>query len=428
MHKRALAISALLLSMVSVLQLSTFSAADGAQQGSGTGVSSDAIQVGITGVDTAAIKAYINLNEGNGPDAYKALIDHINAEGGINGRKIKADYIPVNPIGTAPAAAVCTQLTEDDHAFIVLGFFQAADTACYVTQHATPIIGASLTAAATAAAKAPAYNTQLSDTDLIPKEMAAFKSEGIFAGKRVGVVGSTVDTTEMNQVIPILHKLKVKVVQTATSSAPSSDSTTLTSEYNVIANKFHQSGVNLVVAVGNAGEQFPGALQGNQSTYLPRILVTDQQDFEAYTNSASSNPSIYLKNGLTAGSIPPLTMAWEANGMQKCIDVIRKAYPKDQIGDPLTATPSEQTTDATWGNPELACQQITLLSDLLKAAGKTVNNTTLAKGADTLTHVVIPGYAGTFNFSHGNNDGDSPAFLFEWNAAKNQMVLTKTVP
>jgi Periplasmic binding protein len=423
-RKSIVGLVALLISMTGLLQLGAVSAADAAQNESGTGVTAGTITVGITEVDTAAIASIIDINDGDPTAAYGALIKQINADGGINGRKIVPVYVQVDPIGTAPAAAACTQLTEDDHVFMALGFFQAADTACYVTGHDTPIIGESLSAMAAAAAVAPWYNPELSDTDLIPKEMAAFQGDGAFAGKKVGVVGSSVDADEMNEVIPALHKVKADVVQVATSAVPSSDTNAMTSEYQVIAQKFQQAGVNVVVAVGDAGEQFPDSLQNIQSTYLPRIIDTDEADFEAYSTSTSSQPQVYFKNALTAGGLAPANVTWEADGMQKCVDIIRKADPSDQIGNPLTASAS---APMTWGYPELACQQLGLMTDLLKAAGKTVNPTTLAKGANTLTHVTLPGSEGFFNFSHGHNDGDGPAYIFEWSNAQDKMVLKQTV-
>jgi hypothetical protein len=424
MRKPIVAFGTVLISMTGLFQLVAVGAAEGAQSESGPGVTPQTIKVGVTLPDTAAIKSIINIDAGNAQLDFNTLIKQVNAHGGINGRKIVPVYIPVNPIGTAPAAAACTQLTEDDHVFIAAGFFQAADTACYVTAHDTPIIGASLTGAQAAAAKAPWYNFALSDTDQIPKEMAAFKSEGAFAGKKVGVVGSSVDSTEMNQVIPALHKVKADIVQTATSTAPSSDTAALNSEYNIIAQKFKNAGVNVVVAVGNAGEQFPDALQGNQSSYLPRIIVTDESDFEAYSESSSAMPQVYLKNALTAGGTPPSNILWEANGMQKCIATLRAAPGNEKIDNPLTAS---ATAQPTWDDPELACEEVPLMVDLLKSAGKTLNNQTLAKGAGTLTHVTLPGNGGAFDFSHGHNDGNGPVYIFEWSPAQDKMVLKQTV-
>ena len=76
---------------------------------------------------------------------YGALIKAINSSGGINGRMIKADYVAVNPIGSDSSTAACTQLTEDDKVFAVIGFLQNNDSTCYTNLHPTPIIGGTMT-------------------------------------------------------------------------------------------------------------------------------------------------------------------------------------------------------------------------------------------------------------------------------------------
>ena len=156
MRKQIASLAVLLTAATGLLQLGAAGGASAAsasgQDQSGSGVTAKTIKVGITYPDVAAIKNLINVDPGNYPDAYNALIDQINAHGGLGGRKIVPVYAPVDPLGTAGAATACTQLTEDDKVFVAIGFFQQVDTACYVQTHDTPIIGASLTASQSASA------------------------------------------------------------------------------------------------------------------------------------------------------------------------------------------------------------------------------------------------------------------------------------
>ncbi|HXY28723.1 MAG TPA: ABC transporter substrate-binding protein, partial [Acidimicrobiales bacterium] len=174
--------------LVSIAGAVAFGGAAAAQGQAAPGVTPTSITVGVTYPDVAAIRSIINVDPGDYRGAYTALFDQINARGGIDGRKIVPVFAAVDPLGTAGAATACTQLTEDDKVFAVLGFFQAADTACYVNEHDVPIIGASLSAQQAAQAQAPWFNDIISDTDLVPKEMATFKQEGAFSGRKVGVV------------------------------------------------------------------------------------------------------------------------------------------------------------------------------------------------------------------------------------------------
>ena len=425
MRRKAIAaLAVLLVPLTAVLPQVTSGDAGAAQSESAPGVTPTSIKVGITYPDVAAISSIISVNPGNYQVAYDALIKQINSHGGINGRTITPVYAPVDPLGTAGAATACTKLTEDDQVFAVLGFFQAADIGCYVTGHDTPIIGGTLSSAQAKQAKAPWFNNIISDSDLIPKEMATFKQEGAFAGKKVAVVGTTTDQAEMNLVLPALRKIKADVVQTAINSAPETDTAAQTQQYNVIAQKFKAAGANVVVAVGNAGNGWPAALQSSQSTYLPRIVATDYIDLDAYTSNKLGYSQAILKNALTAGGYPPLAVTWNDPAMKRCIATIHAAEPNATINNPVTATAS---TPVTWTAPELACQQVALFADIVKAAGKTLNAKTFGQGGASLTSETIPGGGGTFNFSAGHNDGNGPVFVYQWSPSKKILQLKTTV-
>jgi hypothetical protein len=413
-----------LLASICVVQLVTSPAVSaGSESQNGPGVTSSTIHIGITYPDLSALRSFINVDPGNYLVAYETLIKQINAQGGINGRKITPVFTPVNPQGTAPAATACTHLTEDDKVFAVLGFFQPADTGCYVQNHDTPIIGASLTSAQAAQARAPWFNNVISDSDLIPKEMAIFNQEGAFSRQKIGVVGTSADQQDMSVVLSVLRKIKANVVQTAINAAPVTDTAAQTQEYSTIASKFQSSGVTAVVAVGDSGNGWPAALQSTQSSYHPRLIASNYITLEAYVSNKAGHSQAILKNGLTAGGYPPASIVWNDPAMKRCIARIQKSEPNAAINNPVT---SSSTTSMNWVAPEVACQQMALFSDFARAAGKTLNNQTLSKGASSLGHITIPGGGGSFQFPKGSGDGNGPVFVYVWNPAKDALQLKTT--
>ena len=213
------------------------------------------------------------------------------------------------------------------------------------------------------------------------------------------------------------------MVQTAVNSIPDTDTTAQIADYQTIAQKFQSSGVNVVIAVGNAGNGWPASLQDNQSTYTPRIIATDYNDLNAYVANKAGVTQSIIKNVLTAGPTPPATVEWNDPAMKSCVATIKKAEPGASISNPMTATAS---TPVTYTAPVTACQQVALFTDIVKAAGKTLNNQTFAKGGASLTHVTIPGGGGTFNFSGGHNDGNGPVFVYTWNPSTSKLVLKTT--
>ena len=175
--------------------------------------------------------------------------------------------------------------------------------------------------------------------------------------------------------------------------------------------------------VGNSGNGWPAALQSNQSTYHPRIVATDYIDLDAYVSNKAGYSQTILKDAVTAGGYPPAAVVWNDPAMKRCIATIHAQEPGATIHNPVTATAS---TSVTWTAPELACQQMALFSQFAKAAGKTLNNQTLGKGAASLGHVTIPGGGGTFDFVSGHGDGNGPVFVYQWSPAKNKLQLMTT--
>ncbi len=408
--------------MAGLLQTVPFGVAAATTSQSPQGVTPTTIKVGITYPDVAAVKSIVNVDPGNYQKAYQALIDKINAQGGINGRKIVPVFAAINPLGTAPAATACTELTEDDRVFVVMGFFQTPDPACYVQTHDTALIGASLTGAQASQARAPWFNFELSDSDLIPKEVSVFKHEGVFAGKKVAVVGEAADQTDVNLVIPALHKLGVDVVASAINDVPTTDSAASSSQYSLIAQKFQSSGANVVVAVGSASEGWPAALQSNQSTYLPRLVATNETDLSALATNAGNSPAV-LRDALTAANLPPASVWWNDPAIKRCIATIQAAEPTATIYDPVTGTTS---TPHTWRAPLTACQEVALFEDVVKAAGRTLDYGTFVRGGQSLTHITIPGGGGIYDFGPGHHDGDGPVFVYEWSSISHTLELKAT--
>src|SRR5689334_10369549 len=75
--------------------------------GPSPGVTDDSVKVGITYVDLEALGDIVTLDHGDYEVAYNAVIDDINADGGVNGRTIEPVFAPINPIGTDSADASC---------------------------------------------------------------------------------------------------------------------------------------------------------------------------------------------------------------------------------------------------------------------------------------------------------------------------------
>ena len=325
-------------------------------------------------------------------------------------------YASVNPIGTAAAATACTTLTENDQVFVAL---EPLDPECYTVTHKTVVIDPLLPGPAPAGS-APAFSVSPPATAFDPLMISAMAKSGLFKGKKVGVVGTSVDNAELQSaVLPALKKNHVAVVQTAIESAPTTDTTSEAQQIGSIALKFKNAGVNLVVAVGQASAIWPSGLQAIQSTYAPQLVVTSQGDLSGYATSKTRNP-LYLKGLVTATPTPSLAATWNDADTQSCVRVIKKAYPKDAIASPIGAPATGGTT--TWVAPATACQTMALFVDIARAAGKTLNTATFTKAGESLRNVVMPGAGGPISFARNLPYGSGPVYLIHYDSSTGDLV------
>ena len=91
-------VGALLLSAVAIMGVA--GPASAAASAPTQGVTATTIRVGIPYVDLAAVRQFgITLDQGSFPDAYNAIIANLNAQGGINGRKLVPYLVGGEPGG-----------------------------------------------------------------------------------------------------------------------------------------------------------------------------------------------------------------------------------------------------------------------------------------------------------------------------------------
>ena len=101
------------------------------------------IKVGVALVDFKCIEPYIQTTRVDEYKVYDAFINDMNAHGGVAGRKIVPVYKTFCPIVPAPALALCTTFTEDEHVFAVIGDFvdlTGQAQPCIANQHKTVLI------------------------------------------------------------------------------------------------------------------------------------------------------------------------------------------------------------------------------------------------------------------------------------------------
>ncbi len=384
------------------------------------GVTATTIRIGIpyVDVDAAVLRADgLNMNWGSVPNAFNAVIDHINAHGGINGRKIVPYIVAVNPVGTAPAATACTQLTEDDTVFAVITPLEAT---CYL-QHNTPVV-ASIYPAGRSTSVAQDFTPTPPDSAYDPLALSVFDKQGVFRHKKVALFGGGFgDESELALVQSALGRLHVRVVTTAIDTAPQGDAAAVNTEFGPIAQRFQSDGVNEVVAVGTGAAVWPEGLSAMESTYNPPWVATSEADFNGAVG-AEDNPA-YLSNVVTSSPLTPPAAIWDNTGTQQCVHIIKKAYPSDQIRAYNATLPE---SDATWTSVEFACSDMALFADIAKAAGKDLTVSSFVHAGYGLKNLALPGTNVPISFGPNRPYVLGPVYMVHYDKATKAVAYANT--
>jgi ABC-type branched-subunit amino acid transport system substrate-binding protein len=409
--RNGVAIGAVLVALLcGLLGVGPASASSGTQ-----GVTATTIRVGVPYVNVAAVKSVgVSINWGNVTDAYKAVIADVNAHGGINGRKIVPFIVAVDPTAAAPAATTCTTLTQDDKVFAVIAPLQPA---CYLQAGVPVIAGILASALGTGLAQNFALAPPASTYD--PLQLSIFSKQGVFKNKKVGVfAGVTTDDAELKIVQASLSKLHVNVVSTAVDSAPQGDLSAENEQLAVITQRFQASGVNEVVAVGYGSSIWPEGLSAIQSSYNPPWVATSEADFTG--DVGGSNDPKYLSNVVTSSPLAGGATIWANPGTQRCVKLVRKAYPSDHINAFSATLPSSQ---ATWTGIEQACTDVALFTAIAKAAGKHLTLASFMHAGYGLRNVLIPGSSAPISFGPNRPYALGPVYMVHYDPNTKAIVV-----
>jgi hypothetical protein len=388
-----------------------------AATGPSPGVTDDAVKVGITYVDLEAISDVVDIGHGDYEAAYTALIDAVNAEGGVHGRTIEPTILGINPTLTDSAESTCVRLTEDEDVFLVMGFFLTGDdTSCVVNTHATALLGGPQTDELLAQAQAPWFTT-VPGSDAVGDVVRAMLDGDVLDGT-VGVFGRDTEQALIDDtVLPLLEDAGVDVADTAVNDAPANDTVAGNALTAVIAERFESEGVDQVLTVGDSGLVW--MLGAEPLDYRPQMLLTSTNSALAVVGDPGAH-DLSVLDGAVAGNLygPPQNQ-YELDGIQACLGVLADAGI--EIAAPDTFEDGAQVTPYT--SAFAACNDVALLRTLLEAAGEDLNYGSLAAGADGL-EVDLPMQPEPVTYGPPPSaDGDPPMYLYDWDPDHIEFVL-----
>jgi ABC-type branched-subunit amino acid transport system substrate-binding protein len=354
---------------------------------SATGVTPTAIRIGYSYPDLESLAKQGLIKTDNGPyaDLMKAIVDDVNATGGINGRKLELTTEKFSVLDPNDWHRVCIKLTEDIKVFAVLGGFTSTDAAmCVVAQHKTLLVGGhgfGFSKADLAKAKAP-WATWTPESERGVKAMVTLlDTSGALKGKKIGIYGQQ---TAAKPLVDIANQQLTAagyhVEQTVINDVAASDAAAFNAQDKVLAQLLKDKGVDTVIVVGGTvpGTNFD-AVGYHPSFYLPSsILITPS----AYTNPLEKFP-------IVAGPAPSADpdAGFNTPAMQHCREVYQKA-----TGIVIRTVSEDNAAGKSSGAAGMmfACSALQIFVEAAKRAGPNLTNETWAKGLEAIGKIAEP--------------------------------------
>ncbi|GAA4996438.1 hypothetical protein GCM10023205_82070 [Yinghuangia aomiensis] len=345
------------------------------------GVTDTEIKIGVLYPDAGAIAAFVQGGGGLGnyEAAYRAIIDRVNARGGINGRRIVPVFLSNNPVGAAPSQEGCVRLTEDEKVFAAVGFFVFDQPMCYLETHQTAVVGGPLTAKLYARARAPWFSTSHGG-DEAAAAIEAFAARGLLAGRNVAVVSSALDLpTRDDTVLPALEKAGVHPVATAVMEPASFDTAAIDAQAGIVAEKLRSSGADIVIPVGSAVGVLTNAIA--KTGWRPRMLFLDWS-IGAFT-AANADELGILNGAVVAGN----NVNWDEATYRDCNETVTEAFATPSATGGSDGGSSAPAPTAVLG----ACGDLSLFTAIARKAGRTLDYASFQAAGFALGSFTVPG-------------------------------------
>jgi ABC-type branched-subunit amino acid transport system substrate-binding protein len=374
------------------------------------GVTADTIKVGFSYPDLESLAKQGILKVDNGPygDIIKALVDDVNASGGINGRKLQLFSDKYSVLAATDQTRVCNELTEDDKVFVILGGFIAAQNACAIQQHATMVIytyGAGFNSILLNEAKAPFVTHEASDERSTKALVQILDQQGLLKGKKIGVYAQPAQSKPLiDLTVKALEAKGYKATDTALNDAPATDPQAFGAQDKVIANRFKDKGIDVVIVQGTVppGANFDAA--GYDPTFFsPQTsLVTSG----AFTNHYDKFPMVA---GLAASADQDL--GYDTASMKHCRAVWKKASGKD-----IKKYTEEQKEGKSSGFSAMstACTALQIFVTAATKAGPDLTYDTFMKALQSLGKIELPA-SPIASFGPNKPDGQDSFQLMKMN-------------
>ncbi len=378
----------------------------------GPGVSEDTIKIAISLVDFDCIKDFVDEIRVDQEDTYRAFIDDINDNGGINGRMIEPVFKTHCPIpGREPSSlSVCTSATEDDQVFAVLGTFVdfAGDAQlCVTREHGTVLITHGLSQAWIDEAPPGLLLTpDITAERRLDVIMSLLESEGTLDGKTVAVLAEDATKGRIDDAVdPALAAMDVDRASDGILTISGTDTTAAQSQLDSFIEKWKTEHVDALVLLGEttSAKQFVEKIKQQMPDVQLVVDTTSVLGQAQDLQRAGTDPNPYT--GIITAEGETGAEHTKGKEAQRCREIYKRQTGKEVPGpNEVVPGPNGKTLDV-YGSVGDACVEVTMFADIAAKTGAALNpaNWTATVNAMGPMRIASTKYA---SLSEGKYDAD----------------------
>ncbi|HBU04309.1 MAG TPA: hypothetical protein DEA70_07465 [Acidimicrobiaceae bacterium] len=345
------------------------------------GVTEDTIYVGVSLLDFELLVELGLSPSGWGDQAavWEALVDDLNARGGINGRMVDITSEFYSPIDAADAERVCSVLHQDNETFANLGgFLGPAGSAdpCVTGTNKTVMVGGEISSAEELAQADVAWfhagpTTEYQTVNLFNLLVQTGETDGA----KVFTMGGAPAADEESFVLEQLEARGIEVVGSALIEALDGDTIAQDNELAVAFERFNASGANTLMVFGTPS----ASIRGAGAAGLTGEIAIWSNDSAGLGNLGATIVDKSIANGTLASTGPTDEDVWNDQDFQdRCVAPVQERIPESDFRNPLDYAAEEEN----WFNSvRQGCQALSIFETIATAAGPVLTPETFEAAA-----------------------------------------------
>jgi ABC-type branched-subunit amino acid transport system substrate-binding protein len=327
------------------------------------------------------------------------FIEHLNATGGIHGRKVSPVFVTYDPTQPQTGQAACLQATQDHAVFAAIDYGgglgdQAA--LCFTEQNKTPLIGLGVFGAPQSLyrqSQGRFFTINASGVRTGANTAYLLASQGFFKDKRIGIIDRDfpgVVQTVNDGFIAALKREGHDIVHRVDLSM---DDGTATSQIPIAVHEMQTRGVDAVMLFADFIVSTQFVQQAEKRAYFPQYFGSDLSAMATDT-AVSFMPSSFQAVATTTWR----TGEWRVGTPEPARDkACREIYAKATRENPARS-------ENGYGGVVMACGVVDLLRRGTTAPGPDLTRAKYATSLQAIGRIDFPNFAG-FSYRPGKTDG-----------------------